>query len=137
MNTADRSIAMIDFAIRRRFRFISCTPSEEGLSNFYGTEKARAAFAIELMKAVNLNIPDTDLHVGHSYFMTKEVVVDDWKKSLAHKIAHEVRPLLIEYRAEGSITSLSLNLHDKRQLDLSLPAEVVIEQVINNFVEGT
>ncbi len=76
MNTADRSIALVDYALRRRFKFISLRPYEDGdapvLRRWLGT---RAVSDIEkvvkLFCELNKRVSEISEHqiVGHSYFM--------------------------------------------------------------------
>jgi 5-methylcytosine-specific restriction protein B len=111
MNTADRSISLVDSAIRRRFRFKSFPPDYEVLYDELGFDgeqdvKAKAsieegqdlgALSILALKEVNRRIRDSgDLgkgkQIGHSYLIdgtTDELLVEAWK--------NEVLPLLEEY----------------------------------------
>ncbi len=86
MNTADKSIALVDIALRRRFEFISMYPSEEVLEEKY-------AHHIELMNAINNEIFEkknsADFLIGHGYFMKEEPTETILK--------HKVIPLLMEY----------------------------------------
>jgi 5-methylcytosine-specific restriction protein B len=83
MNTADKSIALIDIALRRRFEFIGYYPIYEG----YDSE------AIDLLKKVNQAIfkekKSADYLIGHAYFM-KEQTIENVLQS-------KVIPLLVEY----------------------------------------
>jgi 5-methylcytosine-specific restriction protein B len=85
MNTADRSIALIDLALRRRFRFQALYPDEtlvpENLREFFTSlnESIRQESGVEYQ-------------VGHSYFMKI-----DSSKHLAEVMNEEIIPLLYEY----------------------------------------
>lgn len=101
MNTADRSIALIDYAIRRRFDFVDLGASRDTLEQFLVhnavplevTERTLALF-----DAVNKPLADhADHQVGHTYFMTVEPA------KIAQRFAFQVLPLLAEYRREGLI----------------------------------
>ncbi|HNW82790.1 MAG TPA: AAA family ATPase [bacterium] len=86
MNTADRSIALLDIALRRRFTFFRFDPRPE-LVEF---KKAR-----EIMEKLNEEIVKSkgkDFQIGHSYFMK----VKDEKK-LKAVIDFKIKPLLEEY----------------------------------------
>jgi len=95
MNTADRSIALIDYAIRRRFVFRD-VKSE---ANWIEDEKARNLFrAIEqeffTKGAISPEFDPEDIKIGHSYFIgEKEKIIDNF--------VYGVVPLLKEYRKEG------------------------------------
>lgn len=94
MNTADRSVGHIDYAIRRRFSFINVQPNEIHVPDF-----AKSAFE----SVSNLFSNDTlasdfkkeDVQIGHSYFMAAN------KEELAIKIKYEVVPILKEYVKDG------------------------------------
>jgi 5-methylcytosine-specific restriction protein B len=105
MNTADRSIATLDFAVRRRFRFLRLEPSQTALSNFYAGHQSRAAKATALMERFQRAVGDPRLWVGHSYFMVPDhATFDDneWARRLAARVSHDIRPLLEEYKEEGT-----------------------------------
>ncbi|QEL21942.1 hypothetical protein FQV39_04635 [Bosea sp. F3-2] len=102
MNTADRSIAMMDFAVRRRFRLLSMRPSRSILEEFYGHGRARADLAWIILNTINKSISDPDYHVGQSYVMAGADLSDEaWARDLSRKIIQEVRPLLVEYAHEN------------------------------------
>lgn len=98
MNTADKSIALLDYAIRRRFVFVHLYPSEEKLIKYYEEEKKEGPKdeALALFAKVSQLIPDNhDLKVGHTYFMAER------KEELKIKFIYEVCPLIIEYIKAG------------------------------------
>ncbi len=110
MNTADRSIALIDYALRRRFVFIDVQADRgviEKAPGFVGTEDRTAA--LHLFDSVALLFAEEpelrDLQVGHSYFMPDRpptaLTPSEALDSLARRFAYEVYPLLLEYAAEG------------------------------------
>ena len=105
MNTADRSIAMVDYAFRRRFRFVHVAPSIEQILNYYVSDKVRGQVAGQLLEAINARIQDREIAVGHSYFLVDPTLPRlDWGKALAERIYFEVRPLLQEYIQEGRMS---------------------------------
>ncbi|MDS2171339.1 AAA family ATPase [Nesterenkonia sp. CL21] len=76
MNTADRSIALVDSAMRRRFSFIALHPSEEptaGLLASWLTAQGKPAEHAHLLEELNRRIEDPDFKVGPSYFMRDAV----------------------------------------------------------------
>ena len=94
MNTADRSIALLDTALRRRFRFVEMMP-DVGILD--GVTVAGVNIS-ELLKAMNNRIEylyDRDHQIGHSYFMRLES--SDEIEKLKDIFQHEVLPLLQEY----------------------------------------
>ncbi len=105
MNTADRSLAAVDFAIRRRFRFINLPPSEEEIIRFYDAIPGRGSIAVKLFHAINDLISDADLKIGHAYFMTTVPALPDeeWQRAMCRKILQEIRPLILDYHLEGKL----------------------------------
>jgi 5-methylcytosine-specific restriction protein B len=94
MNTADRSIALVDHALRRRFAFIELRPNYEVLRRYH--EKKETGFPvdglIETLKRLNNAIADKHYEVGISYFLTEnlaEELEDIWQM--------EIEPYLEEY----------------------------------------
>ncbi|WP_454198094.1 McrB family protein [Nocardia sp. Marseille-Q1738] len=76
MNTADRSIALVDAAIRRRFAFVPLHPEEspvnEVLRGWLAAE-GRDGEVADLLDALNRRIEDPDFKIGPSYFMRDAV----------------------------------------------------------------
>lgn len=97
MNTADRSIALIDYAIRRRFDFVDVTPDESVLQSYLEEEAPEVADrTLEVFNEIQDMFEDMpDYAVGHAYFMGSS------GEEIANKIVFEVLPLLAEYRKEG------------------------------------
>lgn len=91
MNTADRSIALLDIALRRRFTFIEMMPRPSLLKTVAGINLSR------LLTKLNGRITallDRDHQIGHSYFM--EIDEADVER-LRFVWYHRVTPLLQEY----------------------------------------
>jgi len=77
MNTADRSIALVDTAMRRRFAFLSLHPDDEHLRGVLRAWLRRHDLPEEpadLLEELNRRIPDRELRVGPSYLMRKHEV---------------------------------------------------------------
>ncbi|MEV1022018.1 DUF4357 domain-containing protein [Streptomyces sp. NPDC050264] len=76
MNTADRSIALVDAAMRRRFAFVELSPRTEPTSGLLRRWLDREGFgsrAADLLDALNSRIEEADFRIGPSYLMKKEV----------------------------------------------------------------
>ncbi|MEU6086709.1 DUF4357 domain-containing protein [Streptomyces sp. NPDC047085] len=76
MNTADRSIALVDAAMRRRFAFIELSPRTEptsGLLRRWLEKEGKDAEPADLLDALNSRIDDPDFRIGPSYLMKKGV----------------------------------------------------------------
>lgn len=92
MNTADRSIALVDFALRRRFAFLELAPDYEVLRTFQGKQGFDAGNLIRILKEVNGRIGDKNFHLGVSFFMVNEL-----KARLETIWKLEIEPYLEEY----------------------------------------
>ena len=91
MNTADRSIALMDMALRRRFEFVEMMPEYDTLNKtiIEGNNVG------EMLKTINERIEylyDRDHTIGHAYFIN----VSDLK-TLANVFKNKILPLLQEY----------------------------------------
>lgn len=90
MNTADRSIALMDTALRRRFEFVEMMPKYDRLSdNVDGVNLQK------LLEVINQRIEylyDRDHIIGHAYFISVKKLTE-----LNHAFANKIIPLLQEY----------------------------------------
>ena len=89
MNTADRGIALLDTALRRRFHFVERMPNPELVEKNIECVDGQA-----LLKAINRRIRaklDREHQIGHTYFMGKTSI-----KELADAFQHQIMPLLQE-----------------------------------------
>ena len=89
MNTADRSIALLDVALRRRFTFVELMPQPELLGEVAGVPLGKLLTALNQKLEANF---DRDHQIGHSYFMGL-AGLEDLRFAWKHKIV----PLLQEY----------------------------------------
>ena len=102
MNTADRSLAMIDYALRRRFAFFDLEPAFDSVgfrALMVESANSKLEALVEEIKALNEYISKDEtlgegFRIGHSYFCATEEVTDDWLISV---VKHEIIPLLNEY----------------------------------------
>lgn len=102
MNTADRSLAMIDYALRRRFSFFDMEPGfdSEGFIRYQNTLD-HEIFNKLILKVKELNdeiTKDKSLGkgfcIGHSYFCERDVCTDEW---LHEVVEYDIIPMLREY----------------------------------------
>ena len=102
MNTADRSIGMVDYALRRRFTWFEFLADPEILEKFLTSKKgkvtkSRAKRVRELMEKVNEIIADSemgkDCEIGQSYFMKEKID----KTKMDNIFKRKISPLLNEY----------------------------------------
>jgi Cdc6-like AAA superfamily ATPase len=113
MNTADRSIGHMDYAIRRRFGFVDILPNQKYVPAF-----AQALFRevsrlfinnydtlnwgnplLETSNVLAADFKPEFVWLGHSYFMAAN------EMELALKLEYEIKPLLKEYLREGILLS--------------------------------
>lgn len=98
MNTADRSIALLDTALRRRFGFIELMPDIDVLGNTAVEDIVLGPWLKALNKKIRDNIgrDARNLQIGHAYFLEKDKAVTSLDK-LKRIIQDDVIPLLEEY----------------------------------------
>ena len=104
MNTADRSLAMIDYALRRRFGFFEMEPgfNSEGFIKYQnGFANETFNTLIDQIKLLNKEITDDKslgrgFQIGHSYFCGREETgcTDEWMRSV---VEFDILPMLGEY----------------------------------------
>jgi 5-methylcytosine-specific restriction protein B len=100
MNTADRSIALVDSAMRRRFAFVGLDPSEEptrGLLRRWSADKGLPSTAADLLDVLNNRIDDPDFRVGPSYFMRSSEAEAFSSERLQRIWDADILPLLQEH----------------------------------------
>ncbi|CDS92110.1 hypothetical protein BN1088_1430514 [Sphingobacterium sp. PM2-P1-29] len=100
MNTADRSVGHIDYAIRRRFAFVDVLPKD--LSDEEGITFDKALFnqVAELFdKNLSPEFKKKEVQLGHSYFIDKSKLEEGVSMSL--RLEYEIRPILLEYVKDG------------------------------------
>ena len=104
MNTTDRSVGNIDYAVRRRFAFVTLESKEEVIKQHYKNDETLKNKALELFNSVKtflikhkFDMDIDDLMVGHSYFMA------DDDNELKLKLEYEIIPLIREYSKDGII----------------------------------
>ncbi|MBX3163751.1 MAG: AAA family ATPase [Bacteroidetes bacterium] len=95
MNTADRSVGHIDYAIRRRFAFVDILPDENVIQNPIAKtlfNEIKALFGNEFLSP---DFKAKDVMIGHSYFIVKD------EDELKIKLEFEIKPILREYLKDG------------------------------------
>lgn len=107
MNTTDRSTGTLDYALRRRFAFVTLKSQDSVIKKYYSDSRnedlgsvAVALFAdikkfIENPKHLCGDMSIDDLMVGHSYFMAES------EAELQDKVEFEILPLINEYINDG------------------------------------
>lgn len=115
MNSADRSISLIDSALRRRFKFIEIYPNSLDIKN---------SVLKEIFENLNSelydNLKSSDLLIGQSYFLDKN------ENDILEIMNNHVIPLLYEYfydnknKIKDILNKLSLNKYDCEILDSNM-----------------
>ena len=137
MNTTDRSTGTLDYALRRRFAFVTLKSDPNVIVKHYeklGNDDLKA-IAIDLFNNIKAFITNPkhlcgdlcidDLMVGHSYFMASS------KEELQYKVEFEIIPLIAEYINDGILT---VNDQEKEKtFDAWTSLHPV--QIVNNEVE--
>lgn len=126
MNLADRSLALVDLALRRRFAFLTLTPSlGEGWRKWCNKQGAPGTLIDDIaarMEALNVTIAEdrslgTQFQVGHSFVTpvsSPGLTQEDWRAWYAEVVEAEIAPLLFEYwyddrkKAEAQVAKLHL-----------------------------
>nr|AIF06464.1 component of 5-methylcytosine-specific restriction enzyme McrBC [uncultured marine group II/III euryarchaeote KM3_192_D09] len=121
MNTADRNIAMVDHALRRRFRFIPALPDNRVLEDRLARNQRLELMSEDEVKAVRSifnelqsvfkegnhwkeinGLQGSDYAIGHTYFLVDSI------NELKMKIRYQVNPLLDEYVKEAVLAKPDL-----------------------------
>lgn len=114
MNTTDRSTGTLDYALRRRFAFVTLKSDVTVVAKYYEElgDDALKNIAIPLFEDIYTFIKGPkhicgdygidDLMVGHSYFMAKS------EEELSNRIQYEVIPLINEYINDGILNVKSI-----------------------------
>lgn len=112
MNTADRSLAVVDFALRRRFAWYSLRPQTISLKNFYKDD------FIEIQEIFDWYAQSNELPLqpGQGYFIASS------EEEMSNRIRYEIYPLVREYLQEGLLRSAKeeFNNYFMKRIKLSL-----------------
>jgi 5-methylcytosine-specific restriction endonuclease McrBC GTP-binding regulatory subunit McrB len=140
MNTADRSLGYIDYAIRRRFAFMTLTSKKEAIESYYYDKpvslKQKAITLFDhIYNLIKENISEEfdidDLMIGQSYFMYKN------EDDLSFCIEYKMKPLLEEYLRDGILLK-NEGLKDKiRAIEKVIQQEEGAELEVTETTEET
>ena len=96
MNTSDRSIKMMDAAIKRRFAFVECMPNYELLARPIDKLSITPAVILKALNNKLVHLQGRDLQIGHAYMMEKGEAVSS-VAALKDIFQYDIIPLLQEY----------------------------------------
>jgi len=135
MNTADRSIAMVDAAIRRRFNFVEFSPTKPPISGLLTEWLPRNNMDNEpalLLAELNRRLDDEDYSIGPSYLMNDDAKT---QAGLERIWKYSIMPLLVEhfYGQRGATEAFELEALQRavrtvKDDDLSEPGAVETEE---------
>lgn len=99
MNTADRSIALVDLALRRRFHFVDFVPGESPiqglLRRWLESNQPEMTWVADLVDLANERLRNRDAAIGHSHFMREDLDENSLELIWTHSIVPYLREQLI------------------------------------------
>ena len=112
MNTADRSLAVVDFALRRRFAWYTLKPNAIKLKEFYNEDFSRIQEIFDWYASST----ELNLQPGQGYFIA------DSEDEMKNRIRYEIFPLIKEYLQEGLLRNAKeeFNNYFSTRINLSL-----------------
>lgn len=112
MNTADRSLAVVDFALRRRFAWYTLKPKAIKSRQFYNEDFARIQEIFDWYASST----ELNLQPGQGYFIA------DSEDEMKNRIRYEIFPLIKEYLQEGLLRNAKeeFNNYFSTRINLSL-----------------
>lgn len=96
MNTTDKSIRMLDAAIRRRFSFKECMPNYDLINEEIDEIQMSPAHILNQINQSLRKIEDREKQIGHSYFMNNSKQIDNIEE-LKQIYIYDIIPLVSEY----------------------------------------
>lgn len=142
MNTADRSLAGLDIALRRRFVFEEMAPNPEKLKGVVVEHNGISVDIRELLTVLNQRIEvllDRDHCLGHAYFMPLKTANSPTIVQLGHIFQHQILPLLQEYFFEDwQRIAWVLNDHRKSSAEAMFlePPKLDIKTLLGDIAVG-
>ncbi|MBN8724334.1 MAG: DUF2461 family protein [Acidobacteria bacterium] len=126
MNTADRSTALLDHALRRRFHFVSFNPSIEILSKFLAEYCPDYLWIGELLARLNQQLTkhgiNQQYHIGHSHFMSRSINFNELRLIWDFSILPTIEEYFFnqpELLAKYSLAELTRGLVNEKLLSTS------------------
>lgn len=142
MNTADRSIKLLDVALRRRFAFVELMPDTGLLKN----AKVGSLPLDKFLEEINYRIAKhigREKQIGHSFFLDEEGLAITDSDEFARRFRQEILPLLQEYCYEDYATLatyIGKSLVDEHKQvvlkDILLDSEQLIKALSDELIKG-
>lgn len=129
MNTADKSIGAMDYAIRRRFLFIDSPANRDVVVNSvqHGSNDEKDPIETVLFDAVqylfnedttfNSDYHRNDVRIGHTFFLRTST--EDYAERMAERTAYQIVPILREYVRDGILYPIGMS--DFQEAESSSP----------------
>ena len=142
MNTADRSLAGLDIALRRRFVFEEMPPRAELLNGVVIEDEEHKVDVGRLLHTLNQRIEvllDRDHCLGHAYFMPLKATAKPTLAQLGYIFQHQILPLLQEYFFEDwQRIAWVLNDHRKSRAEAMFltPPKLDIKTLLGDIAVG-
>lgn len=136
MNTTDRSIALVDMALRRRFNFVEFYPDKQPikglLRSFLSTEKLdEVKWIADVVDLANKKFNDSETAIGPSYFMRKNLTKQDIGLIWEHNVLPYIKESLYG-QVEDRIGEFALDkLRSPTTTQSSPPADSSIQNTDN------
>lgn len=140
MNTADKSVASIDYAIRRRFLFFPLLPKITTVVNSVSSNEPEKEIEVKLFYIIKklfeyyLNSDDynlDDIQIGHTFFLRKTKDVSEAKEQMMYRFLYQVLPILKEYYHDGIL------LEEETSDDTPSEDEMAAFKTINKLLKCT
>lgn len=106
MNTADRSVGHIDYAVRRRFAFVDVLPDADVITNNRAKDLFNKVADLFSNDYLSPDFHKNDVQIGHSYFIV------DSDSELSTRWNYEIKPILNEYIKDGVLSPEAQNFVD-------------------------
>ncbi|MGN0457220.1 MAG: McrB family protein [Acutalibacteraceae bacterium] len=154
MNTADKSVGNIDYAIRRRFLFFDLLPDENVIRKDRGLGEGENDIVINTFRGINKFIEDAtkdsqyranDFKIGHTYFLGcgdfKNLNDSNNSPKFLYKMQYQVLPILREYYIDGIITLENFQKDKTKQpfinylMGSDISDDEQLKDVINCFLD--
>ena len=131
MNTADKSIASIDYAIRRRFLFFPLLPDIKvvfsKVDNWETSKELRLFHLVDRIFDIYMNTDDynrSDVQIGHTYFIRKSA--EKAEAQMRDRFLYQVIPVLREYHNDGILMD---EFYGNEPEAFEIPAFDIIEKM--------
>ena len=110
MNTADRSVGHIDYAIRRRFAFVNVIPTDTVIEHHKAKELFNKIKELFDQEYLSPDFQKDDVMIGHSYFLVNN------EAELEIKMEYEIKPILKEYMKDGILLETASEIIEKMKV---------------------